>query len=402
MTPQAAVPAIAQTQADPSGVIAVAPQRAPDWYDPHKARCPWGLGAGFVVYVLLPLAATAWYLWSEAADQYAATTGFSVRAEDVGSAIELLGGVADLSGSSARSDADLLVAFIASQDMVRTLDARLDLRARWSLPDNDPIFAFDPSGTIEDLTDYWQRMVRVTHDPGAGLIEVEARAFAPDDAQMIVAAVFEESSARINALSAIARTDTTRHAKRDLAEAEARLALACTELTAYRSANQVVNPGTDVQGQMGVLATLQQQLADEVIRLDMLKSLRRPNRTRVEQAEQRVRVIESRVADERSKIGGGEAETSAEGYATVVAGFERLQVEREIAETAYGAAQVAYDVAVAEARRQTRYLAAYSSPTVAERATYPDRPMLLGLTVFIALFLWAVGAMVLQSLRDRR
>ena len=165
MTPQAAVPAIAQTQADPSGVIAVAPQRAPDWYDPHKARCPWGLGAGFVVYVLLPLAATAWYLWSEAADQYAATTGFSVRAEDVGSAIELLGGVADLSGSSARSDADLLVAFIASQDMVRTLDARLDLRARWSLPDNDPIFAFDPSGTIEDLTDYWQRMVRVTHDP---------------------------------------------------------------------------------------------------------------------------------------------------------------------------------------------------------------------------------------------
>ena len=58
MTPQAAVPAIAQTQADPSGVIAVAPQRAPDWYDPHKARCPWGLGAGFVVYVLLPLAAT--------------------------------------------------------------------------------------------------------------------------------------------------------------------------------------------------------------------------------------------------------------------------------------------------------------------------------------------------------
>jgi len=394
-----------QLGADAGRVLAIpvrAAKSVPNWHGASSARRPWGLWAGFLVYVLVPVTAVAWYLWWEAADQYASLSGFSVRAEDVGSAIELLGGVADLSGSSARSDADLLVAFITSQDMVRTLDAQLDLRARWSRPEDDLIFGFDTTGTIEDLTEYWGRMVRVTHDPGAGLIEVQVRAFTPGDAQAIASAVFDESASRINALSAIAREDTTRHAKRDLAEAEARLSAARVALTAYRSLNQVVNPGTDVQGQMGVLGTLQQQLADELIRLELLRSRTRPNAARVQQAEQRVKVIEDRVAEERAKIGNGTAGVSGGDYATVVAGFERLQVERDIAEAAYGAAQVAYDIAVAEARRQTRYLAAYANPTEAERATYPDKPLILGLTAFFVLLLWSVGAMVLHSLRDRR
>ena len=108
--------------------------------------------------VLIPMALTGWYLWSRAADQYASTVGFSVRTEEVGSAIEILGGITELSGSSS-SDTDILFEFLQSQKLVRDIDAQLDLRAIWSKPDNDPVFAYDTSGTIEDLLDHWLRKV---------------------------------------------------------------------------------------------------------------------------------------------------------------------------------------------------------------------------------------------------
>ena len=42
----------------------------------------WGLAASFVLAVLLPLAASVWYLFARAADQYHSTTAFSVRSEE--------------------------------------------------------------------------------------------------------------------------------------------------------------------------------------------------------------------------------------------------------------------------------------------------------------------------------
>ena len=58
--------------------------------------------------------------------------------------------------------------------------------------------------------------------------------------------------------------------------------------------------------------------------------------------------------------------------------------------------------AQADARRQTRYLAAHVRPTLAERAEYPQRGVILW---FVALFLfltWAILVLVAYALRDRR
>ncbi|MFN7177796.1 MAG: hypothetical protein ACK4MX_13050, partial [Thermaurantiacus sp.] len=69
---------------------------------------------------------------------------------------------------------------------------------------------------------------------------------------------------------------------------------------------------------------------------------------------------------------------------------------------AYKGALVAYDGALADAQRKSRYLAAHIRPTRAERSAYPERGLLFGLAAFFLLCLWSVGALVYYSLRDRR
>lgn len=361
----------------------------------------------FVVLVLLPIALTAWYLWTRAEDRYVSQVGFSVRTEEIGSAFELLGGVAEISGSSS-SDTDILYKFIQSPELAAAVDRRLDLRSLWAKADpaKDPVFAYHPPGTIEDLTDYWNRMVAVYSDSGTGLIDLEVQAFTPEDAKAIATAIYEESSAMINRLSAIARNDATRYAREELDQAVERLKEAREALTRFRNENQIVDPSASIQGQMGILSSLQAELATTLIDLDILRQTANLNDPRITQGERRVEVINKRIAEERRKLGIGvavdETPPGSRAFADVMGEFERLIVDLEFAEQSYTSALSAYDTAVAEARRQSRYLAAHVNPTLPESATKPERFQLLGLVSLFLLVGWSVLVLVGYSLRDRR
>ncbi|WP_417604119.1 sugar transporter [Primorskyibacter flagellatus] len=361
-----------------------------------------GLLAAFLVIVVAPLIVAAYYLFVIAEDQYTSTVGFSVRSEELNSSLDLLSGLNSLSGTSS-SDTDILYEFIQSQDLVKRLDERLDLRAIYSKPDFDPIFAYDEAGSIEDLVAYWRRMVRIFYDSGTGLIELRVHAFEPQDAQDIATEIFQESSAMINQLSAIARDDATGYAEEELVKAEERLKVARQALTRFRSETQIVDPSADIQGQMGLLNSLEAQLAEAIIEMNLLRETTRAADPRIEQSERRIAVIEQLIEKERTKFGVGTGNaTGGQDYSTLVGEYERLVVDREFAEKAYVSALSAFDGAQAEARRQSRYLAAYTRPTLAESSGYPQRWLLTLLTGVFAFLTWAIVVLIYYSVRDRR
>lgn len=385
---------------------AAAPAKPARTARPARARSRhWGLIAAFLVMVAAPVGLSAWYLYTRAVDQYASTLGFTVRSEESTSAVDLLGGLGSAlgGGGGLSHDADILYEFINSQEIVAAIDADLDLRTKYTLfRETDPVLSFDPDGTIEDLTHYWQRMVRISYDAGSGLMELRVLAFTPEDAQEIARAIQIESTQMINALSAIAREDGSRYAREDLDLAIERLKEAREALTAYRIEQEIVDPEADVQGQMGLLNTLQAQLAEALIEFDLLSGSTRAGDPRIEQAQQRIAVIEARIADERRKFGVGGAGEDGESYATTIAEFERLLIDREIAEQSYAIALSAYDAARAEANRQSRYLAAYIAPTLAQRAEFPQRALIVAIIGLFAFLIWAIAALVYYALRDRR
>ena len=365
--------------------------------------------AGFILLVAVPVAVTAAYMYLVAADQYASRTGFSVRKEEMQSPVELFGGIADVSGSTS-SDADVLYEFIQSQDLVQRVDDRVDLEALYAKPEWDPIFAYDPAGSIEDLVEYWGRMVEIYYDPRTGLIELLVLAFDPRDAQAVANAIFQESSRMVNELSAIAREDATRYTREELETSLERLKDAREALTRFRSRTQIVDPQAELQGRMEVLNRLQGQLAEELVELEMVRSETRENdprfavrkEVRTSEAERRIEVIKRRIEEERQKFGITGEGAAGNSYATLVAEFERLMLDREFAQEAYLAAFSAHNAALSEAQRQSRYLAAYVKPTLAQRAEYPQRPVIIGLTALFLFLGWSIVVLLYYSVKDRR
>lgn len=363
----------------------------------------WLLLVSFLVMVVIPSLAWSWYLWVRASDQYVSTVGFSVHKEGGAPSIDILGGLGALAGgSSTATDSDVLYEFIRSQDMVEKIDARLDLRSRFSRDwPHDFVFAFDPKGQIEDLTDYWPRQVKVLYDTSTSLITLKINAFSAQDAQQIAAAVFDESSRKINELSAIAREDTIKLAQAELEKTRGELTRTRQGMTDFRIRSQIVDPQADLSSQMGVLSGLQARLAEELVANDLLLDNARPTDHRVTQSQQKIDALRRLIETERAKFGSEASGPAGESYSQLMAEYEKLAVDREFAEGAYRSARIAYEAAMAEAQRKSRYLAPHIEPKVAQSSTAPNRPWLLFVVAGLLLTGWSILVLVYYSIRDR-
>jgi len=352
--------------------------------------------------VCVPAATISWYLYARAADQYVSKLGFTVRHEQVSSPVDFLGGLGGLAslGSNSSSDTDILSEFISSQQLTQQVNDKLNLVKIWSKPKNDPYFSFKKGGKIEELVAYWSRMVKVYYNSKVGLIQVNVYAFDPQDAQNIAREIFKESSVMINDLSAIAQEDTTRYARKELDKSVSRLKKARQDISKFRSQNQIVDPNTDLQGQMGLLNSLQQRLADSLIEMDLLRQVTRGSDPRIEQSQRKINVIQGRIAEERAKLGSGTNGNSA--FSSLVSEFEELKVNLDFAERAYVASLSAYDSAVSEAQRKSRYLAAYVKPTLAQSSQDPKRLTRILVSIFFLFMGWAIFVLVTYSIKDRR
>jgi capsular polysaccharide transport system permease protein len=364
----------------------------------------WGALGGFLLLVLMPLAATTAYLYARAADQYHSEVAFSIRSEEMGSAAAGLLGALTSVGQGTASDTDILFEYIRSQEIVEKIDAKLDLRAIWnragtSWRTGDPVFTLGSDPSIEALHRQWLRMVEVAYNSSGGIIDVTARAFTPEDSRAITREILSESSALVNQLSEQSREDAVRFARDELAEAEAHLGAVRKEFAAFRRDHNIVDPSSDVASQSGLLNALNQELAQALVERDVLLSYAAEGDQRVVQANRRIAAITDRIEAERRSLGvTGVAGTLPE----VIGRYEELQVNLGFANTAYTQGLAALSAARAEARRQSRYLAPHIQPTLASVSLYPRRPLLSGLTGLFLLLGWGALMLIYYNVRDNR
>ncbi len=356
-----------------------------------------GLALSFVLLVILPTFLAGFYLYTRAADQYASYVGFSVRSETSATPTDVLGGLGSLVGTSSTTDTDILYKFIQSRDLVERVNAKLDLQAIWSKAPGDPIFSYRGGTALEDLAEEWERKVRIYYDNG--MIDLRILAFDAQDAQDIATAILDEGSTLINELNDIAREDALRYARSELDRAQDLLKTASQNITEFRNRYQLVDPTADVQSQIGVVTSLQQQLAEQLVSLGMLQSNAQANDPRISQTDLRIKIIRDQIEAERQKFSSDSDDVA---LSDVVGQYETLAVDRQFAETTYTAALAAFESARAEAVRQSRYIASYIRPTLAQEAEFPQRSQLLLIIAGFLAVAWVIGSLVFYSLRDRR
>ncbi|WP_449410538.1 capsule biosynthesis protein [Methylobacterium komagatae] len=355
------------------------------------------------LFVLLPTAVVAIYMYVFASDQYTAQAQFAVRGNVEPMEHASLGQFTSLIQKHNSQDGYIVRDYIQSQAMVEELEKSIHISRMYSRPEADFWARFDPSDPIERLTKYWRKQTSAEIDAISGVIRLNVRAFTPEDALTISREVVARAEVLINEISKRAQTDMVAQAKSDATAAEERLRKAHLAVQTFRNKWGLIDPIKSAEGMLTTLTLLRKEKIKLEGDLQVLRSSNLDERSRsIQTLAAQVAALDQQMKSLQDELTSSGPADGQQNLTEALLAYEGLTVERTIAEKLEESAHVLYDRARISAAKQQIFLATFERPVLPTESLYPERAR----TVFVMLFcftvLWSSFTLVKAGIKDQR
>ncbi|MBU0688972.1 MAG: chain-length determining protein [Gammaproteobacteria bacterium] len=306
----------------------------------------------------------------------------------------LLGGA-----SINRADQLLLRDHLLSVDMLKTLDAQLDLRSHFSDWKRDPLSRmWFKDAPIEQFHNYYLTRASVEFDDYAGLLVIRAQAYDEQMAHAITTAMVAEGERHMNEMAHSLAQDQVAFLEKQVDEMGKRANLARQALLNFQNSKGMASPQNAAENLVGIINRLEGQLADMRTRRAAMLAYLMPNSPSVIEAEQQIAAVEKQIEQEQARLiapGGKMLNSTVEEY-------QRLQMDAEFAQDIYKTALVALEQGRIEASRTLKKATLLQKPSMPQYPLEPRR--LYNITVFIlfTLLLAGITHLLAAIIRDHK
>lgn len=355
---------------------------------------PWLL-ITFLLMVLLPAFVCFVYFIAIASDQYTAEARFAVRSlSDSGLGEKVDTGLMNM--QAAPQDAYVVTSFIHSAEILRRLKGEIDYRAIFTDPNADYLSRFDPKGSEEDFLKYWDQHVTAYIDGPSGIVTLTVRTFRPEDSVKLANAILQQSEKLVNEITLRARDDLLASFRNEVTRTKANYLEALNDFNGFQQKSGLLSPEVQAKQAGKLLTGLVAQKLELETRLFVLKESDGSESPRYKQMQRAKESLDSQIEDMQAQLVG----SGNNSLANVIAGFSKLETNRQVSEKLYEAARRNYDLAFAAVSRKALYLTVFVPPALPQDALYPKRIVspfliLLGLFVF-----WATLCLIWASVED--
>lgn len=351
----------------------------------------------FVLTVVLPTFLAIAYFGFLASDVYVSESQFVIRSPDKQS----MTGLGVLLKSSGFSSADDEV--YAAQDYVRSRDALKALNANGAVArayGNKSISIFDRfdplglSGSFEELYKFYQGKVGVGYDTSSAVATLTVRAFSPDDAYRFNSQLLALAEGLVNRLNTRGRHDMVQFAAREVEDAQSEARNAAVALAAFRNTHGVVDPEAQAKAQLDMISKLQDQLISARVQLEQLQKMA-PENPQVPILTTRISGLQNQIDQQMGRVAGDRRSLSA-----AAVQYEKLELERELADKRVAAAMTSLQSAEDEAQRKQAYVERIAEPSRPDEAAEPRRLRGIFATFVLGLIAWGILRLLLAGLRE--
>lgn len=350
------------------------------------------------LYVLLPSALATTYYVGLASPQFESHATFTVQSSEqrpslgVGS---LLAGLAE--GAGGGHDALVVRDYLLSRDMLARLNKERGFIAHYKNPSADFLSRLGADASFEDAYEYFGHKVTCDYDQVSGAVTVHVRAFNPETAASMSAAILSYSEDMVNKLSDRERRDRTAYAEASVKRAEERLTAARKVIFGLQQQHAEFNPLATATSLMTVRTGLEVELAKARAEVMQLRSYMQDDAPQLRAANERVKAISAQVAGESRKLVDP---AKPGGLNSSFSDFEAAMVEKEFAQKAYESSMATLEIARADADRQHRYVAIIAAPSKPDEATYPRRIRAVLTSFLVCFLLWGTISMMTAAVRE--
>lgn len=361
-----------------------------------RARTANGL---FLLTVVAPTLLAALYFGLMASDVYISESRFVVRSPERQSASPL-GLVLKSAGFSRAQDEIYTVQdYILSRDALKELNDQLHLGKAFADEKVDFFSRFgalDRDNSFENLHRYYQKKVLIQSDSASSITTLTVRAFSAQDAVNANQKLLELSETLVNHLNERGRQDMIKFAAAEANQAADKAKAAGLALSAYRVAKGVVDPERQATAQLQQVAKLQDELIATTTQLAQLQEFT-PANPQIASLKNRVRTLNAAIGSENAKVTGG-----SRSLANKAADYQRLSLDRDLAEKQLASSLASLESARNEALRQQVYLERIVQPSTPDIAMEPRRGRSILATFLLGMLAWGVLAMLISGVREHQ
>jgi capsular polysaccharide transport system permease protein len=305
-----------------------------------------------------------------------------------------------ISYSSVAQNSYVVAQYIGSRAAVDDLASKIDLRAIYGRSDADFWARLPPDASHEDLVEYWRKMVKAYVDGPSSIVTVEVRAFRADDAAQIAKAILEISERLVNQMSERARRNVMRDAEEEVRRADAGLRSALTDLRDARNHEGMVDPAKSAEATGKLIGELMAERATIDGDLQLASRTLDQSSPTVRQLRSKLEIVDRQLSTLRNSLAG--RESSYGNLASSLRTFERLEVQRVLADKMLTFAEENLERARIRAERQNLYFMPLVPPTVPTSATLPRRVAYSFLLPIVFGLLWGIVALTFAAVADHR
>jgi capsular polysaccharide transport system permease protein len=366
------------------------------WLEVDRGR--W-MARSFVALVIVPAVISSLYLFLLASNQYVSEVEFAVRGsiEKLPGA-DTLGTAGGLAYMNSNQEVYAIADYIRGPSAAGDVDRAVDLRRVFRAGGADWLTRLRDKASAEDLRHYWNSMVTVTTEPSSGLVSVAVRAFTPQDAVNIATAIRRNSEVLVNRMQQRPRTDLVDKSQEEVRVAREQAAEARAAVTHYRNAQASVDPLDTARSVAGNVAELSRELVGLDVELTTAKATMGPTAPNIanlqahrDSVKEQIRGLERRIAS---------VDASDHTAAALLVDYDRLEIERTLAEKQVSVAERILDQVRAESNSHQVYIDVIEGPTLPQSALFPERGTILAQIMTILIACWGVISFAAASVGE--
>jgi capsular polysaccharide transport system permease protein len=352
------------------------------------------IGAAIVASLL-----AAVYWLAIASDRYVSEARVIVQRTDLpgGQAMDfssLLGGA-----SGSRADHLLLRDHLLSIDMLKKLDAVLDLRSHYSDPQRDLLSRmWSKTDSIEDFQKHYLARVSIELDDFAGVLVIKAQGYDPQTAQAITSFLVQEGGNFINGMAHSLAQGQVDFLEKQVVNMNQRAIDARQAVLRYQNKAGLVSPLATAENIAAIVARLEAQRTELETQRSASQAYLVKDHPSIVLINQQIAAVEKQIAIEQAKL----ASIDGKPLNRTVEQFQRLEMDAVFAQDVYKTALVALEKGRIEATRTIKKVSMLQAPTAPEDATQPRRYYNTLVFMLLALLLAGVAHLLTAIVRDHK
>ena len=364
---------------------------------PRKLRTP------FVLLFIMPWLIFSFYQLFIASPRYESRAQLVVKQPDASSTMDPA--MAILSGFGASNlggDAQLVLAYVHSRDMLEYLEANLRLTEHYSSNSIDIFSRLRATNEVESLLAFYQAHTEAVVASESNIISIGVQAFDPEFAQKLSKVIVERAEWFINSIGHQLAEEQLYFAKNEHALVEQKLQSAKAKLLEFQQEYNLLDPAAEGVAMQQIAYRIENQLSLKQAELRALLSVMSEGAPEVMSVRSELEALAAQLELERSRLSKPRVDEGGERLSVgqVVSRYSELRVAMELALQAYTSSLISLEKSRVEAYRKLQYLVTVEAPTLPQGASYPKTFYNISLFAVLGVIIFGVVRIVFATFRE--